>query len=247
MSGKAQKNYANSVVININSISKAFTTRLVLNNINLLVPRAQAVCICGVNGAGKSTLLRVVAGLLQPDHGSVQLNGYNVTEEPEKTKPKVGVILHKSMVYPNLTIMENLSFFADLYGIEKSSDRINELLKDVGLSSYRYDIAGVLSRGMLQRLSIARALVHQPNVLLADEPFTGLDVEACQYLFSVLTDFTKNDGTIIMTTHDINIAMKCCNRVVVLDKGRLIFDAETNDLDIDSFAHDYLSYARRGK
>lgn len=233
-----------SPVIDVSSVSKAFATRLVLNNINLVVSKAQAVCICGVNGAGKSTLLRIIAGLLQPDQGSVQLNGYDVSKDPEKTKPQLGLISHKSMLYPELTVFENLSFFANLYGVKNSAVRINELLKDVGLFSYRYDRAGVLSRGLLQRLAITRALVHQPTVLLADEPFTGLDAEACRHLISVLTDFTNNGGTIIMTTADINIAMKCCSRVAVLNKAQLIFDAETNDLDIDSFAQDYLSYVR---
>ena len=233
--------------IRVNSVSKAFTTRLVLNNINLDVARAQSVCICGVNGAGKSTLLRIIAGLLQPDQGSVQLYGYNVSEYPEKTKPRLGVISHKSMVYAELTVFENLVFFANLYGVRSSAARIKELLEDVGLFSYRYDRAGVLSRGLLQRLAIARALVHQPAVLLADEPFTGLDIEACQYLISVLTDFTANGGIIVMATHDVKIGLQCCSRVVVLDKAQLIFDAETSDIETGSFSQDYLSYARNRK
>lgn len=238
---------ADNAVIDINSISKSFGTRLVLDNINLVVSGSQGVCICGVNGAGKSTLLRVIAGLLQPDSGSVRLNGYDVTEDPEKTRPLVGVILHKPMLYPDLTILENLSFFAGLYGIKHSSAGIDELLEYAGLSSYRCERAGVLSRGMLQRLAIARALVHQPTVLLADEPFTGLDTKACQYLISVLTDFTNNGGTVIMTAHHVNICLPCCSRAAVLDGQKLIFDAETNDMDIDSFTRDYLSYAREKK
>ena len=244
MSKENQKDCSDSTVIDISSVSKTFAARPVLKNIDFCIARGQSVCLCGVNGVGKSTLLRIITGLLQPDEGSVRICGYSVAGDPEKTKPRLGVISHKSMVYSDLTVFENLSFFANLYGVKNSTARVKELLADVGLMPYRYDKAGILSRGLLQRLAIARALVHQPTVLLADEPFTGLDADACKHLISVLSDFAQNAGTILMTTHDINIALKCCDRAVVLDKGSLIFDAMTADMDTDSFAQDYLSYAR---
>jgi heme ABC exporter ATP-binding subunit CcmA len=239
-----QENRAENAVISISGVSKAFSTRLVLKNIDLEIGCAHSVYLCGVNGVGKSTLLRIIAGLLQPDKGVIRICGYNIGRDPENAKPQLGVISHKSMVYPNLTAIENLSFFADLYGVKDSKTRIDKLLHDVGLFSYRYDRAATLSRGLLQRLAIARALVHRPSVLLADEPFTGLDGEACQHLISVLSDFVKNDGTILMTTHDTRVGLKCCDRVIVLDKSNLIFDLKTSDIDTDSFAQDYLSYAR---
>ncbi len=247
MNPEKRKICTEETVIGINSVSKSFAARPVLDNINLGITRGQSVCICGVNGAGKTTLLRLISGLLQPDKGSLQLCGYNITKEPEKTKPQLGLISHKSMVYPDLTVSENLSFFANLYGVKNSSVRIRELLEDVGLLSYRYDKACILSRGLLQRLAIARALVHNPLLLLADEPFTGLDREASQYLVSVLNNFTANCGTVVMTTHDINTAIQCCGRIVVLDKTHVIFDALTSKLNTTSFSQDYLSYARGGK
>ena len=234
----------NEMVINVKSVSKAFDTRAVLRDIAIDVGTAQAVLICGINGAGKTTLLRIIAGLLQPDQGSVEICGYNIRKNPEKAKSQFGMISHKSMVYPELTVLENLSFFATLYGVKDSETYITELLQDVGLSSYKYDTAGILSRGLLQRLAIARALVHRPALLLADEPFTGLDAEACHHLIAVLTEFTNNGGTIVMTTHDIDIGLQCCNRVVVLDKSNLIFDAGTSDIDKARFLKDYISYAR---
>ncbi len=234
----------NETVINVKSVSKAFDTRRVLRDIAIDIGKAQAVLICGINGAGKTTLLRIIAGLLQPDQGSVELCGYNIRKDPEKAKSQFGMISHKSMVYPELTVLENLSFFAILYGVKDSETYITELLQDVGLSSYRYDTASILSRGLLQRLAIARALVHRPALLLADEPFTGLDAKACHHLITVLTEFTNNGGTIIMTTHDIDVGLQCCNRVVVLDKSNLIFDAGTSDIDKARFLKDYISYAR---
>ena len=234
----------NDMVINVKSISKAFDTRNVLRDIAIDIDTEQAVLICGINGAGKTTLLRIIAGLLQPDQGSVKLCGYNIQKDPEKAKSQFGMISHKSMVYPELTVLENLSFFARLYGVKDSDANITELLQDVGLLSYRYDTASILSRGLLQRLAIARALVHRPALLLADEPFTGLDTKASHHLINVLNEFTNNGGTIVMTTHDIDIGLQCCNRVVVLDKSKLIFDARTCDIDTARFLKDYISYAR---
>ncbi len=215
-----------------------------MNNINLDVYQSQSVCVCGANGVGKSTLLRIIAGLLEPDRGSVELCGYSVKEHIGKARTQLGVVLHKSMVYPELTVRENLLFFASLYGVKGSTSRVEELLEDIGLAPYRYDRAGILSRGLLQRLAIARALVHRPVVLLIDEPFTGLDAEASQHLIDVLANFTDNGGTIIMTTHDIKTGIRCCDRVVVLDKRQLIFDTMICDIDTAGFAQDYLAYAR---
>ncbi len=237
----------NDTVINIKSVSKAFDTRDVLKDINIEVNTAQTVLVCGINGAGKSTLLRIIAGLLQPDKGSIELSGCNIRKDPEKAKSKFGMISHKSMVYPELTVLENLSFFSILYGVKDSDTHITELLKNVGLFSCKYDKAGILSRGLLQRLAIARALVHQPTLLLADEPFTGLDKEASHYLITLLNEFKNNRGTIVMTTHDIDIGLQCCNRVLVLNNSNLIFDAMTSDINTEDFSKDYLSYAGRQK
>lgn len=243
MSNRPQNNQNSEPVITITSVSKAFGFRSVLKNIDFHVQMAQGVCICGVNGAGKSTLLHIIAGLLKPTQGAVKICGLDVNSEP-KAKSQLGVILHKSMLYPDLTVFENLLFFAKLYGVKDSRDRVKELLEDFGLLPYRYDKAGVLSRGMLQRLAIARAMVHRPVVLLADEPFTGLDMEASRYFISILDKFRAGGGTFIMTTHNANLALQCCDRIVVLDENHFIFDAETSQIDADRFIENYLIYAR---
>lgn len=230
--------------IKINSIGKSFASRLVLDNIDLCVIKGQSLCLCGANGAGKSTLLRIISGLLEPDRGYVELNGYNLKENPEKAKIQLGVVSHKSMVYSDLTVIENILFFAAIYAVKDSLSHAEQLIKDIGLEPYRYDRASILSRGLLQRLAIARALMHKPTILLLDEPFTGLDVEAVKHLIAVLSDFTDNNGTIIMTTHDINVGIQSCDRVAVLDKNRIIFDEMICDIDTNSFKVDYLSYAR---
>lgn len=235
-------NDANAV--KVNSIRKAFASRLVLDNIDLYIRKGESLCLCGVNGAGKSTLLRIITGLLEPDYGSIEICGYNLKKNQEKAKILLGVISHKSMVYSDLTVMENILFFASLYGLKDRVSRADQLLSETGLEPYRYDKANILSRGLLQRLSIARALVNRPAVLIMDEPFTGLDTEASKHLIALLTDFTNNGGTIIMTTHDIRVGISCCNRVVVLDKQKIIFDSPVRDIDFTYFTQDYLLYAR---
>lgn len=232
-------------VIHIDDLSVAFATRKILNGINLQIPSRQALCLCGVNGAGKSTLMRTVASLLAPTKGTVKLCGHDVRKDVEKSKPLLGVISHKRMLYANLTIQENLTFYAKLYGLKKHKARVQELLEEVNLWGFRSDLTGILSHGMLQRLAIARALIHRPAALLADEPFTGLDVTSSNDLVRILNDFRDNGGTIIMTTHVINFAILCCDRMVVLDKSKLIFDQMTDSIDTQDFERDYLAYARR--
>ncbi|MHC4194347.1 MAG: ABC transporter ATP-binding protein [Planctomycetota bacterium] len=244
MNKRSQNNNSGEPVITIASVNKAFGSKLVLDNVDLAVYKSEGICICGVNGAGKSTLLRIITGLLRPAKGSVKLCGFDVNSEHEKTKAHLGLISHKSMLYPDLTIPENLHFFARLYGVKDARNRIKKLIADIELSPYWYDKASVLSRGMLQRLAIARAIVHNPTVLLADEPFTGLDTQASQHLLDVLGKFQADGGTLVMTTHNTRLAIQCCERVVVLDKGRFIFDAKTNQIDKTAFIEDYCAYAR---
>ena len=247
MSHQKQKITTDNAVIDISSVSKAFAAKWVLNSVDFTITANQSVCLCGINGAGKSTLLRIIAGLLTPDKGSVSINGFDTKTQPEKTKAQLGVISHKSMVYSDLTVLENVNFFATLYGVKDKTARTEQLLKDVALFPYRYDKAGILSRGLLQRLAIVRALIHNPKVLLADEPFTGLDSVSSRHLVSILNNFTENGGSIVMTTHNTDIGLRCCDRVVVLDKSQLIFDAPTSQIDTASFSKDYLAYAEDNK
>ncbi len=230
--------------LSIRSVSKAFTTRPVLNDVSLTLRRGEATCLYGINGAGKSTLLRIAAGLLHPDAGSVLVERWDVRKDAAEFRQRLGMISHASMVYSELTVWENLSFAADLHGMPNRSERIKELLADTGLGSFRHDRAGILSRGLLQRLAIARALLHGPTVLLADEPFTGLDVEASQHLTEIFDVFVERGGAILMTTHDTRLGLRCCQRVAVLDKGTCVLDKMKNEIDQDRFADDYLSYAR---
>jgi heme exporter protein A len=231
-------------VIRIDSVSKSFEHRRVLKEVSLDVHGGESVFVCGINGVGKSTLLRIISGLLEPDAGSVRICGHDMANDPEKAKPMLGVISHKSMVYSELTVLENLRFFAGLYGVSEARRRVDEIVEEMGLGPYRYDRAAVLSRGLLQRLSIARSLIHSPTVLLADEPFTGLDSKACSHLVERIAGFIDASHAVVMTTHDANIGLRCCGRVVVLDGGAVVFDGPTEGIDGAEFVKDYVGYAR---
>lgn len=244
MNQQSPNSPSHGFAINLTDICMAFETRLVLDKINLQIPPGQALCLCGINGAGKTTLLRIVTGLLHPTRGQVRINGVEPRKGLSLAQASIGVISHQSMLYHDLTVAENLRFFARLYGVKNQGRRVDDMLEDVGLARYRHERTGILSRGMLQRLAIARALIHKPGILLADEPFTGLDLQAAGKLIEVVEQFRDAGGAIIMTTHEINLGLKCCDRVVVLDGARLIFDAGIDQLDRDSFTRDYLSYAR---
>ncbi len=231
-------------VIELKAVSKGFTVRRVLDKVSLTVGSGQTVFLCGVNGAGKTTLLKIISGLLTPDAGTVKLCGASLKHDPEKAKQHLGVISHKSMLYPDLTVTENLSFFANLYGVQDSKSRITELLTEAKLVSYRHDKVTVLSRGLLQRLAIARALIHSPSILLADEPFTGLDTDSCLHLKDTLDRFAGAGGTVVMTTHETHLGLLCSSRVLLLDGSQVTLDRRTAEIDTDRFVDDYLSYAR---
>lgn len=240
----AQMASSEDMALSMQSVSKTFTTRPVLKDISLSLHRGQAACLCGINGAGKSTLLRIAAGLLRPDTGAVSIEGRDVREHPEESRRRLGMISHVGMVYGELTVRENLCFAADLYGVPDRAGRIERVLADTGLAPFRHDRAAILSRGLLQRLAIARALLHGPTILLADEPFTGLDRETSERLIEISLTFVQRGGTILMTTHDTRMGLRCCERVIVLDAGVCLLDKPKDEIDPDGFADDYLSYAR---
>jgi heme exporter protein A len=243
MHEKLQKS-PDAPAVDVTGVYKSFGSQIVLKDINFRLASGQGLCVCGANAAGKTTLIRLIAGLLQPDAGVVQICGFDVKTHPQQAKANLGAIFHKSMVYPQLTALENLQFFAKLNGVKDNKALIQRLLEQAGLLPYRYDKVGVLSRGMMQRLSIARALVNSPSILLADEPFTGLDADASKQLVAILHKFKDDGGAIIMATHNVNLSFQCCEQIAVLHEQKFIFNAKVCDIDAAAFAKDYLSYAR---
>lgn len=231
--------------INITDLSKSFGKKVVLQDINLSVAAGESVCICGANAVGKTTFLSMTAGLLRPSGGSIKIFGFDISENADKIKPGLGYISHKPMIYPQLTVEENLDFFAKLYRIENIKGRKQELLEFTGLTNYRSTIASILSAGMTQRLSIARAILHKPSVLLADEPFASLDQKAAEHLVTIMKNYRDCGGTVIMTGHNVRIGLGCCSRVIVLEDKRIIFDKQVSQIDVEDFSTDYISFAKK--
>ena len=165
------------------------------------MPWGGALCILGPNGAGKTTLMRLVAALSRPTSGRILIEGNDLASQAERIRRSLGVISHQTMLYEDLTARENLRFFADLYGVDDVEMRIDRVLEEVDLTERIDDLFRTFSRGMKQRLSIARAVIHEPSILLLDEPFTGLDTAARDTLASSILRFRGEGRTIVLVTH----------------------------------------------
>ncbi|NOR60198.1 MAG: ATP-binding cassette domain-containing protein, partial [Methanosarcinales archaeon] len=162
-------------IVSIKSLSKAFGSHRVLKNIDLDVKKGEFITIFGPNGAGKTTLMKIMSTLVEPSAGSISIDGFNVKDDPVEIRKRIGSISHETYLYSELTAEENLRFFGRMYGMDKNhlDARVDELIEQVGLEYRSNDRVGTFSRGMKQRLSIARALIHEPSILFLDEPYTG--------------------------------------------------------------------------
>jgi heme exporter protein A len=212
-------------VVETRRLRKTIDDRPVLRDVSLRIGGGEYVAILGANGAGKSTLLRIIATLTPPTAGELSLFGRPVTAgSSAKLRGRIGMIGHHSMLYRDLSARENLEFYGKLYGIDDPIGRANELLDAVGLSHRANDPLKAFSRGMQQRVSIARALVHEPELLLADEPFAGLDAPSTQSLEQLLAGLSVAGKTIVLVNHDIEQTLRIAERIVVLRRGNVAVD-----------------------
>ncbi len=202
-------------------IRKRYGLRPVLRGLNLRVGPGEIVAILGANGAGKSTLLRVLATLLRPEAGTLAIDGIDALARGGDARARIGVVLHYTMVYPELSGRENLHFHAELRGLNDSAARITAALEQVDLIRRADDLARAYSRGMAQRLSLARALLHEPVLLILDEPFTGLDQASAARLSALLAEWARAGKAAVMTTHEVGRGMDAVTRALTLDGGVL--------------------------
>lgn len=214
-------------VIRALGLGKQVDERALLRGIDLEIPRGCLVALLGANGAGKSTLLRVLATLSAPSQGRLELFGLGASAGRPEVRARIGLIGHQLMLYRDLSALENLEFFARLHRVEAPRERAKSLLDDAGLSDRASEPVGSLSRGMAQRVAICRALVHRPELLLADEPFTGLDAASSQWLRTLLTGLRDQGATILVAHHDIAEAVSMADQVLVLRGGELVVDSPT--------------------
>ena len=232
-------------MIRIKGLVKRYGLNSALRGVDLHVRDGEFVTLVGPNGAGKSTLMRIVATLLTPTEGEISVGGWDFPKNADKVRSHIGLVSHQSLLYHDLSAAENLTFFARLYQLEGISERVNGALKKVGLFARQRDPVGSFSRGMVQRLTIARATLHEPDVLLMDEPYTGLDQDATVLLDTLLQQESEKGRTILMITHDLVHGLEHSDRVAVLNNGRIVSDMESASIDRSAFVDMYMQQTRR--
>ena len=210
-------------------IRKTFGHFTALGGITLSIKRGEFVALFGRNGAGKTTFLIVAATLVSATHGKLAIEGVDIREEPENARRHIGFLSHNTYLYRDLNPVENLRFFGRLYGTSHLEDRIQELLERVGLHRRKLDPVRSFSRGLHQRLGLARVMLHDPSIILLDEPYTGLDANAMDMLNQILDEAAAAGKTVILTTHDFEQGLRGANRAVIVDRGKVVFDASARD------------------
>ena len=227
--------------ISIRQLTKTYGRFRALHRVDMEVAPGSFLALFGPNGAGKSTLLGIIAGLVRPSRGQVLLDGAEITgDRDESLGGRIGALSYQTYLYDELTVRENLRFYGKLYGIENREERIEELLCTVGMDARAGSPVRTLSRGMRQRVALARALLHDPDILLLDEPYSGLDQDALVMLKTILTARNK---TILLVTHDLARGLESADRVAILNRGRLVFEAGTSNLSTSAFERTYREHA----
>jgi heme exporter protein A len=218
-------------MIEARGVIKRFGLLTVLRGLDFQVQPGEFVALVGPNGAGKTTLLRILASLSRPNAGMVRVAGHLLPGEASAVRNALGVVSHQPLLYGDLTAEENLRFYARMYALPAMEPRVEEVLEIVGLSVRRRDLVRQFSRGMQQRLAIGRAILHDPEVMLFDEPHTGLDQDAASMLDGVLREVAARNRTVVMTSHDLARAADLATRVDILSKGVIASSVRGADLD----------------
>ncbi len=209
-------------MIEVRKLTKRFGLKTVLRNLDFQVEPGEFVALLGPNGAGKTTFLRILASLSRPTFGDVRIAGYHLPGQASAVRRRLGVVSHMPLLYGDLTAEENLRFYGRMYAVPHLETRTSEVLELVGLSARRRDLVRTFSRGMQQRLAIGRAVLHGPDVMLFDEPHTGLDQDASAMLDTVLREVAARGRTVVMTSHDLARAGELATRFDVLSRGVIV-------------------------
>jgi len=220
-------------MIQVRKLVKRFGLKTVLHGMDFEVQEGEFVALLGPNGAGKTTFLRILASLSRPAIGEVRIAGYRLPHQAAAVRRILGVVSHQPLLYGDLTAEENLQFYGRMYGVSGLEQRVGEVLELVGLAARRRDLVRTFSRGMQQRLAIGRAVLHDPEVMLFDEPHTGLDQDACVMLDSVLREVAARGRTVVMTSHDLVRAADLASRYDILSRGQIVASAGRGEMEPD--------------
>jgi ABC-type multidrug transport system ATPase subunit len=230
-------------VVEARGVTRAWGPIRALRGVDLTLERGEVLLLLGPNGAGKSTLLRSVAGLIRPSAGTIRILGRTLAPDDPAARRPIGLLSHQSLLYDDLTVLENLMLAARLYGLADPRELAENALRDQGLIDRRHDRPRSLSRGLLQRAAIARALIHEPALLLLDEPFTGLDAVAADRLRELLAVQLRTGRTMVLVTHFAGEAWELATRVGVLARGTWVLESPRPS-DLAEFQRRYQELAR---
>jgi len=218
-------------MIKVRKLIKRFGLKTVLRGLDFEVEQGEFVALLGPNGAGKTTFLRILASLSRPSMGGVNIAGYRLPDQAAAVRRRIGVVSHLPLLYGDLTAEENLRFYGRMYGVSSLQDRVKEVLELVGLTTRRRDLVRTFSRGMQQRLAIGRAVLHDPDVVLFDEPHTGLDQDASVMLDTVLREVAARGRTVVMTSHDLAKTADLASRFDVISRGVISASVRRDEID----------------
>lgn len=221
-----------ALAFDIQGLTRYFGHHRALRGIDLQVKHEECVAIFGPNGAGKTTLIKILATIMRPSGGEVLVSGIDLKTHAERVRRRLGVVTHHTFLYGNLTAYENLEFYCRLYDVPAAGDRIRQVVEQVGMSYRLHDRVGTFSRGMQQRISIARAVLHRPDIMLLDEPEAGLDQKAVSLLWDIMRDEGGGKRTILLITHSLDRGLELCDRIVILDKGDVVYQGSRDELDL---------------
>jgi len=228
-----------SLAVETAGLVKSFGNYTALRGIDLQVPAGSTLAVFGPNGAGKTTLIKILASIMRPTSGRILIEGLELKDNAELVRAKLGLVAHQSYLYGNLSAWENLDFYARMYGVEYRSKRIGEVLDLVNMTGRKHDRLSTFSRGMQQRMALARALLHRPSILLLDEPETGLDQQALGVMWDIIRREETGRRNIIFTSHSFERALSVCDDVVILERGRIAFKAQACTLNLDGLKQKY--------
>ncbi len=216
-------------MLEVKNMSKMLDDKFILRGLTFSVGQGESVALLGANGTGKSTAFKCIAGLMKPTAGKVNVEGKNFMKNRMELARKIGYLGHESFLYSKLSPLENLMFYGKLYKMDRVKERSEKVLKEVGLHYFREVPIQSFSRGMTQRLAIARVLLTDPDILLLDEPHTGLDQEAAAFLNGIVLEKQQSGKTIMLITHDFEHAERVCSRFLILSKGKIAGDLKTSE------------------
>ena len=218
-------------VVEARGLSRRYGRFWALRDVDLILRSGEAIALLGANGAGKSTLLTTLATLAHPSEGTLEINGLVPRKHAARVREKLGYVAHHTMLDDALTARENLRYYAALFGLDRIEQRVDRRLDEMGLADRAHDRVEGFSRGMRQRLSLARALLHEPSLLVLDEPFTGLDAPGCRDLAARLAEEKSKGVALILATHQLDYVLQWADRVLVLHLGRKIEEGEADRFD----------------